>query len=82
MSQYFLNEIFHYYLQIGENGAINYLAVTIIFAITDNCVWKINKDMIPDSKILEFRSKTYRKQENYEGITEFKRILNYFIDFY
>ena len=46
-----------------------------------NILGKINKDMVPDSNVLEFRSKIYRKQENYEGVTEFKRILNYFIDY-
>ena len=41
----------------------------------------ISEEMIPDSKIEEFRKETYIEQENYEGVTEFKRILNYFIDY-
>ena len=41
----------------------------------------INDDIIPDSKIPEFRNLTYNKQKNNENVTEFKRILNYFIDY-
>ena len=41
----------------------------------------IDEEMIPDSKIREFRTKTYIFQEEYEGVSEFKRILNYFIDY-
>ncbi len=41
----------------------------------------IYEDMIPDEKRKEFRERTYSKQSNFEGVTEFKRILNYFIDY-
>ena len=37
--------------------------------------------MIPDSKLAEFRINTYKNQENSEMITEFKRILNYYISY-
>ena len=51
----------------------NELLETLLSLITDT--------MIPDSKCEEFRSMTYSSQTNYEGVTEFKRILNYFIDY-
>ena len=41
----------------------------------------ITDEMIPDKKREEFRLKTYMKQDNYDGVTEFKRILNYFIGY-
>ena len=41
----------------------------------------VTEDMIPDNKIKEFRNKTYSNQKNYEGVSEFKRILNYFINY-
>lgn len=41
----------------------------------------IDEDMIPDSKRKEFREQTYTNQTNYEGVSEFKRLLNYFIDY-
>ena len=41
----------------------------------------INDDMIKDSKRLEFRKKTYEKQQNEDKVSELKRILNYFIDY-
>jgi len=39
------------------------------------------KSMIPDGKRKEFREQTYIGQDNYEGISEFKRILNYFVSY-
>ena len=41
----------------------------------------IDEEMIPDKKIEQFRKKTYTSQNNYSGITEFKRILNYFVSY-
>jgi len=41
----------------------------------------LDESMIPDEKIIEFREQTYSKQENYEGVSEFKRILNYFVSY-
>ncbi len=41
----------------------------------------ITEDMIPDKKKDEFIKKTYVNQNNYYGITEFKRLLNYFLDY-
>ena len=41
----------------------------------------IDEDMIPDSKRKEFREQTYTNQTNYEGVSDFKRLLNYFIDY-
>ncbi len=41
----------------------------------------IDESMIPDKKIKEFRELTYSGQTNYEGVSEFKRILNYFVSY-
>ena len=41
----------------------------------------LNEEMILDEKIEEFRKQTYTRQDNYEGISEFKRILNYFVSY-
>lgn len=41
----------------------------------------ITQDMVPDNKREEFRKMTYTRQSNYEGVSEFKRILNYFVDY-
>jgi peptidoglycan/xylan/chitin deacetylase (PgdA/CDA1 family) len=41
----------------------------------------IKEYMIPDSKKEEFNNMTYTKQKNYEGVSEFKRVMNYFIDY-
>ena len=41
----------------------------------------INENMIPDKKKEEFRNLTYKGQDNYKGVSEFKRILNYFISY-
>ena len=37
--------------------------------------------MIPESKVKEFKNKTYKCQSNDEGVTQFKQLLNYFIDY-
>lgn len=47
----------------------------------DEAMKLIDEDMIPDSKRKEFREQTYTNQTNYEGVSEFKRLLNYFIDY-
>ena len=41
----------------------------------------ISEEMIPDSKRKAFTDKTYFNQKNYEGVTQFKRLLNYFISY-
>ena len=41
----------------------------------------ISQNMIPDEKKAEFRNNTYTKQNNYSGVTDFKRLLNYFLDY-
>lgn len=43
----------------------------------------LDENMISDKKIKEFREETYTEadQINYEGISEFKRILNYFVSY-
>ena len=41
----------------------------------------VDEEMIPDKKIKEFRQETYLTQNNFEGISEFKRILNYYISY-
>ena len=41
----------------------------------------LDESMIPDKKIREFREQTYTRQENFEGVSEFKRILNYYISY-
>tara|TARA_Y100000589_G_C27189069_1_gene643944 strand:- start:2260 stop:3186 length:927 start_codon:yes stop_codon:yes gene_type:complete len=41
----------------------------------------LNDRIITHEKIKEFREKTYTRQDNYEGVSEFKRILNYFVDY-
>lgn len=41
----------------------------------------IHEEMIPDSKREDFRQLTYARQRNYEGVADFKRLLNYFIDY-
>jgi peptidoglycan/xylan/chitin deacetylase (PgdA/CDA1 family) len=39
----------------------------------------INPKMIPYNKIKEFNAKPYLHQDNYNGVSEFKRVLNYFV---
>ncbi|MDX9860731.1 MAG: polysaccharide deacetylase family protein [Rhodospirillales bacterium] len=41
----------------------------------------VHEDMMPDSRVSGFRNATYTKQNNIQGITEVKRILNYYIDY-
>jgi peptidoglycan/xylan/chitin deacetylase (PgdA/CDA1 family) len=41
----------------------------------------VSEDMIPFKKREEFEKETYANQLNYEGVSEFKRILNYFLDY-
>ncbi len=41
----------------------------------------VSPNMLTDKKINSFRNNTYSKQNNYEGISEFKRILNYYVDY-
>jgi peptidoglycan/xylan/chitin deacetylase (PgdA/CDA1 family) len=41
----------------------------------------IDEDMIPGEKIAEFRDRTYTRQENATGVSEFKRLMNYFVDY-
>lgn len=59
------------HLLIGKINAIKLL---------DKCHELITDDMIPYSKQEEFSNLTYRNQDNQKGESEFKRILNYFID--
>lgn len=42
---------------------------------------RVTSDMIPDAKKREFQDQTYISQENFEGVSEFKRLLNYFISY-
>jgi peptidoglycan/xylan/chitin deacetylase (PgdA/CDA1 family) len=39
----------------------------------------VSEDMVSNKKRDEFRKKTYLEQNNYAGITEVKRLLNYFV---
>ena len=41
----------------------------------------ISDEMIPDIKKEEFRDRTYTTQKNYAGVSDFKRLLNYFISY-
>ena len=41
----------------------------------------VNEDMIPDKKRKDFREKTYINQENFESVSELKRLLNYFVEY-
>lgn len=41
----------------------------------------LKEEMIPDVKREDFRKQTYTRQDNYEWISEFKRILNYFVSY-
>jgi len=44
------------------------------------CNALITEEMIPFQKREEFKNRTYTRQSNYEGVSEFKRLLNYFVD--
>jgi len=39
----------------------------------------LDESMMPDNKIIDFPEQAYTRQENHEGVSEFKRILNYFV---
>lgn len=41
----------------------------------------ISDDMIPDIKHADFHKFTYKRQVNHTGISDFKRILNYFVHY-
>jgi peptidoglycan/xylan/chitin deacetylase (PgdA/CDA1 family) len=41
----------------------------------------VREGMISGDKLAEFRNQTYTRQQNFEGVTEFKRLLNYFVDY-
>ncbi len=41
----------------------------------------IDEDMIPVKKIYEYHNQTYTHQENATGEAEFKRLMNYFVDY-
>ena len=41
----------------------------------------VSEEMIPFKRREEFRKSTYTHQDNYGGISEFKRLLNYYIDY-
>jgi Polysaccharide deacetylase len=41
----------------------------------------VSDDMIPAKVREEFDKETYSNQVNYDGVSEFKRLLNYFIDY-
>ena len=41
----------------------------------------VSEEMIPFKRREEFRKSTYTHQNNYGGISEFKRLLNYYIDY-
>ena len=41
----------------------------------------LTDSMIPGNKINAFKNDTYKLQNNNEGVTEFKRLLNYFIHY-
>lgn len=41
----------------------------------------ITEEMVPDYKIRDFREKTYQKHDDSNAIKDFKRILNYYVDY-
>jgi peptidoglycan/xylan/chitin deacetylase (PgdA/CDA1 family) len=41
----------------------------------------VSEAIIPDEKIEEFRNETYKRQQNTVGVSEFKRLMNYYIDY-
>ena len=49
-----------------------------LLAIADDMV---TPEMVPDAKRKEFRERTYTRQINQAGVSEFKRLMNYFIDY-
>ena len=42
---------------------------------------KVTLDMVQDSKKNEFQNNTYQNQNNEQGVSEFKRLLNYYISY-
>ena len=49
--------------------------------LLDYAVTTISKEMIPERKREEFETETYAHQLNHEGVSQFKRLLNYFVDY-
>ena len=49
-------------------------------ALWDHAQTLVTEDMIPHARRAAFRDATYSAQINAPGVTEFKRLLNYFID--
>ena len=41
----------------------------------------IDESIVDKDRVKEFRERTYIHQNNYHGISEFKRLLNYFVDY-
>lgn len=41
---------------------------------------RVTPDMVPFARRAEFQAKTYRDQDNADGVSDLKRLLNYFID--
>ena len=41
----------------------------------------LTDSMIPDKRVDAFKNDTYKSQENNRGVSEFKRLMNYFIDY-
>ena len=48
--------------------------------LLDACLNLVGEDMVPFKKREEFRENTYQKQHNAAGVSQFKRIMNYFLD--
>jgi peptidoglycan/xylan/chitin deacetylase (PgdA/CDA1 family) len=49
--------------------------------LLDHTLKIVSKDMIPERKRQEFETETYARQLNHEGVSQFKRLLNYFVDY-
>ncbi len=49
--------------------------------LLDYAVNIISKEMIPERKQQEFETATYAHQLNHEGVSQFKRLMNYFVDY-
>ena len=65
-------DVHRIHLLCGAYSGIELLSTLKVF---------LKEEMIPDEKREEFRKQTYTRQDNYEGISEFKRILNYFVSY-
>ncbi len=50
--------------------------------LLERLLYFLEEKMIPDKKIRAFKEDTYTNQSNYEGISQFKRILNYFVSYH